>query len=248
LERMKKEGQDIISYFQVDNPLVRFLDPVFIGFHISTKSQLSSKALPKAYAAEKVGVFCQQKGRACVVEYSDLPAEYMEAEDEQGQLLYRGGSIAIHLFDRDFVEDLGSQGSSVALPFHVAHKKVPYLDQSGQLCQPEQPNAYKFELFVFDALPFAENPVIIETAREDDFSPVKNAEGVDSPQSSKEDQLRQYARWVQTAGVELEVDETGLPAFSFEISPLFALDEKEFATEWAALEQKPELQEGVLLI
>ena len=103
-------------------------------------------------------------------------------------------------------------------------------------------------MFVFDALPFADHPVIIETARADDFSPVKNAEGVDSPQTCRDDQLRQYVRWAREAGIEIETDHSGLPPFAFEISPLFGDTPARFRKSWEALPHKPGLTEGVVLV
>ncbi len=251
---MEADGIDTISYFQVDNPLVRCLDPTFIGFHLMSKSDLSSKMVPKAYAGEKVGVFCQKDGKSVVVEYSDLPGRLAEEKDASGELRFKSGSIAIHVFNRDFIARLGGSCGNgeggTALPFHLAHKKVPYIDSGGVRHEPASPNGYKFEMFVFDALPFAANPVIIETAREDDFSPVKNAEGVDSPQTCRDDQLRQYVRWAREAGIEIEIetDETGLPPFAFEISPLFGDTPARFRKAWEALPHKPGLTDGVVLV
>lgn len=246
---MEADGIDTISYFQVDNPLVRCLDPTFIGFHLMKQSDLSSKMVPKAYAGEKVGVFCRKDDKALVVEYSDLPERLAEARDANGELRFKSGSIAIHVFNRDFIARLGGNGEGgTALPFHLAHKKVPYIDSEGVKHEPIAPNGYKFEMFVFDALPFADNPVIIETAREDDFSPVKNAEGVDSPQTCRDDQLRQYVRWAREAGIEIETDDSGLPAFAFEVSPLFGDTPARFRKAWEALPHKPGLTDGVVLV
>ncbi|MEM9280600.1 MAG: UDPGP type 1 family protein [Verrucomicrobiota bacterium] len=249
VREMEADGIDIVSYFQVDNPLVRCIDPAFVGFHLKNKSELSSKMVPKAYSGEKVGVFCQDGEKTFVMEYSDMPEELSEAQDEQGGLRFRAGSIAIHIFNREFINRIGSgRDKEARLPFHLAHKKVPFLDSTGARIEPDTPNAYKFEMFVFDALPFAKNPVIIETAREDDFSPVKNAEGVDSAQTAHEDQLRQYARWALAAGIHLKVDETGLPELTFEVSPLFGDNEGRFRNSWEALANKPELTDGLVLV
>ncbi len=248
IDKMESLGIDTISYFQVDNPLVRCIDPEFIGFHLLANSELSSKALPKRDAAEKVGVFCERNGEAVVIEYSDMPERLASERDDDGELRFRGGSIAIHVFNRDLVKRLGSGNSETALPFHLAHKKVAHIDPAtGAKIEPEEPNAYKFEMFVFDALPFAENPVIIETAREDDFSPVKNAEGSDSPRTSADDQLRQFARWAKAAGIDVDTDETGLPSVKFEVSPLFADTEERFVKAWNALKTKPEITEGTVI-
>jgi UDP-N-acetylglucosamine/UDP-N-acetylgalactosamine diphosphorylase len=246
LDLMEREGIDTLSYFQVDNPLVRSIDPAFIGWHLQRGSEMSSKMIPKAYAEEKVGHFCTQNGKLVVVEYSDLPMELQRETDEQGQLRFIAGSIAIHLLDRDFVKRMASVGGE-SLPFHRADKKIPTVDEQGNAVKPEKPNGIKFEMFVFDALPFAKNPLVIETRREDDFSPVKNAEGLDSPQTCRDDQLRQFARWTNAHGANVPVDESGLPALTFEVSPLFGYDEASFADAWNSREPKPEISEGTYL-
>jgi len=227
---MKKRGVDCIAFFQVDNPLVRCIHPEFIGFHILSDSELSNKACLKAYAAEKVGVFVERGGKTEILEYSDLPESLAAATGPDGALLYRAGSIAIHVFSRDLIERVGSgDDPSVKLPFHRADKKIPTIDDAGNPLNPTTPNGVKFEMFGFDALPFAKNPLVIETSRAEEFSPVKNAEGVDSPKTSRDDQLRQFARWARSAGLDIPVDETGLPGFAFEVSPLFATSAEQFA-------------------
>ncbi len=135
----------------------------------------------------------------------------------------------------------------MALPFHRADKKIPTVDANGQPVKPEKPNGIKFEMFVFDALPFAANPLVIEALRADDFSPVKNAEGVDSPKTSREDQIRQYVRWLREQGVAVQTDPSGLPSFAIEVSPLFGYDEDSFADAWKRLSQKPAIVPGLYL-
>ena len=113
--------------------------------------------------------------------------------------------------------------------------------------KPEKPNGVKFEMFVFDALPFARNPLVIETLRADDFSPVKNASGVDSPQTCRDDQLRQFARWLRANGAAIAADATGLPAATVEVSPLFGYDEDSFAEAWNRRASKPVVSDGLYL-
>jgi UDP-N-acetylglucosamine pyrophosphorylase len=247
LDLMAAEGVDILSYFQVDNPLVRCIDPAFVGWHVRRQSEMSSKMVPKAYAEEKLGHFCVQGGKVVVIEYSDLPMDLQRETDSAGQLRYRSGSIAIHLLDREFIRRLARSGGAGALPFHRADKKIPTIDAAGQPVKPERPNGIKFELFVFDALPFARHPLVIETARADDFSPVKNATGVDSPVTCRDDQLRQFSRWLRAQGAVLATDSTGLPPFAVEVSPLFGYDEDSFAAAWVKLAPKPALVDGLYL-
>ncbi len=244
---LEKRGIDCISYFQVDNPLVNIIDPYFLGFHIMGKSDMSSKMIPKAYALEKVGHFCMSDGKLTVVEYSDLPAEYQELRDENGKLKFIAGSVAIHILDRHFIERLGGKSSDARLPFHRADKKIPYADENGNTVKPESPNGIKFEMFVFDALPMANSPVIIEGARGDEFSPVKNAEGLDSPLTCKNDQKKQFARWLKAANVNVNVDAEGVPQADIEISPLFATNAEDFVAKWNAMNAKPQIENGTYI-
>ncbi len=252
LDLMAAEGIDTLSYFQVDNPLVRCVDPAFLGWHFARGSrEMTSKMVPKAYPEEKVGHFCIQGGRTKVIEYSDLPVALQREIDASGALRYLAGSIAIHVFDREFIRRMARAGGAgdagVALPFHRADKKIPTIDAAGCPVKPDRPNGVKFELFVFDALPFARDPVVIETRRADDFSPVKNATGLDSPATCRDDQLRQFARWLRAHGAPLPVDATGLPPWPIEVSPLFGYDEESFAESWRRRQPVPQVREGLYL-
>ena len=247
-EMMRDRGIDAISYFQVDNPLVQCMDPEFIGFHLEGASEMSSKIVAKTYPGEKVGQFCVQNGHLVVIEYSDMPDELTNALNSDGALKFRAGSIAIHLLNRAFVERIGGACSDAnQLPFHGAVKKVPFIDRSGNAVRPTQPNAVKFEMFVFDALPLANHPIVVETRRSHEFSPVKNAEGLDSPQTSREGQIRLATAWLKHAGAALTLDKEGLPPSAIEISPLFAFSEEQFSQRWHALHPKPDLDADLYL-
>jgi UDP-N-acetylglucosamine/UDP-N-acetylgalactosamine diphosphorylase len=250
LDLMRNEGVDTISYFQVDNPLVRCVDPAFVGWHLVHGAEMSAKMVPKAYSGEKLGHFCRQRGRLVVIEYSDLPAATQrEVDPATGRLRYLAGSIAIHVLDREFVRRMAGEGGGAgpALPFHRADKKIATIDAAGRPLKPERPNGVKFEMFVFDALPFARHPLVVETDRADDFSPVKNAEGVDSPRTAREDQLRQFARWLQGAGARVDTDASGLPPIALEISPLFGCDAATFAESWGRRSPPPAVRDGLYL-
>jgi len=247
LDLMQREGVTTISYFQVDNPLVRCVDPAFIGFHLLRDSEMSSKMVTKAYAEEKVGHFCASDGKLLVVEYSDLPMEMQREKTAEGRLRFEAGSIAIHVLDREFVRRLAGGGPRAELPFHRADKKVPCIDEAGNELKPSKPNGVKFEMFVFDAIPHARNAIVVETARADDFSPVKNAGGVDSPATCRDDQLRQFARWLRAAGATVPVDATGLPPVRIEISPLFGDDPESVAAGWKKLKPAPLVTDDLYL-
>jgi len=228
LEDMARRGVELISYFQVDNPLVRCLDPLFVGLHDLRGAEMSAKALPKRDPMEKLGNFCLLDGKVTVIEYSDMPEDLAHRTNEDGRLRFSAGSIAIHILSRSFVERLTS-GRDASLPFHRAEKKVPYVNERGEVVTPEEPNAVKLEMFVFDALPLARETVILETRRSEEFSPIKNAEGEDSAATSLHDQIRRAASWLEAAGISVPRDANGQVAAELEISPLFADSAEELA-------------------
>ena len=247
IDLMQSEGVDMLSYFQVDNPLVRCIDPEFIGFHLLGGSEMSSKTAPKVGPEEKVGHFCLQHGHICVIEYTDMPAAMQREINPDGSLKFSSGSIGIHIIDREFARRMAVGGERVSMPFHRADKKIPTIDAAGLPVRPDKPNGVKFELFVFDAVPFARNSIVMETARADDFSPVKNATGVDSPQTCRDDQLRQFARWLKAAGASVPTDGSGLPALRLEVSPLFGYDAASFTESWRKLSPSPTIHDGLYL-
>jgi len=222
LADMRRRGIEHLSYFQVDNPLVHCLDPLFLGLHELRGSEMSSKTIPKSDANEKVGNFVQAGQRIHVIEYSDLDPALAQRKNADGSLSFNAGSIAIHVLRTSFVERL-NQGDRLRLPWHRALKKVPCLDERGNLLRPDKPNAVKLEQFVFDAVPLAENALIYTTRREEEFSPVKNASGADSLATSQRDQIRRCARWLRDCGVSVPLRDGEVDAV-LEISPLLALD------------------------
>jgi len=221
LPDMADRGVEHISYWQVDNPLVPPVDPVFLGYHAEAGSEMSSKMARKRDPYEKIGNFCLSGGRLMVIEYSDLPDRLAEARHADGSLRFEAGSIAIHVLARSFVERL-TAGGAAGLPFHRARKTIPYVDDNGQTVTPGEPNGTKFEMFIFDALPMAEDPIVLEIDRGREFSPVKNAEGEDSPATARRDMIRLAADRLETAGVTVPRDDTGEPQYAVEISPLAA--------------------------
>ena len=110
-------------------------------------------------------------------------------------------------------------------PSIVARKKVPYVDDQGQTHDPQEANAIKFERFIFDLLPWAHNAIVVEGDPSEVFAPVKNAEGAefDTPTATREAMIRLHSKWLRTAGVTIHHD------VAVEISPLWALDERQVA-------------------
>ncbi len=218
LDEMGARGVDQIFYFQVDNPLVAIADPVFVGHHALEDAQMSVKVVAKRSADEKVGVVGRIDGRFGVIEYSDLGPEELEARDETGQLRFRDGNIAVHMLRRDFVESVTEGGLS--LPFHLARKKIPAFDPA--TARVDSVDGVKFETFVFDAMGQAERCVVLEVDRRREFAPIKNAEGEDSPESSRRAQTEVFAEWLESAGVSVPRDAEGRVQCRLDIDPAWA--------------------------
>jgi UDP-N-acetylglucosamine/UDP-N-acetylgalactosamine diphosphorylase len=221
LAELSARGVEHVFYFQVDNPLVKVCDPDFLGRHIAANAEASSKVVFKERPEEKVGVLAVVDGKCGIIEYSDLPPETAAERDADGRLLFRAGSPAIHIFSVGFLRRVTARGGG--LNFHLARKKVPFYDPAtGETVSPTTENALKFELFVFDALPLAERWLAVETKREEEFAPLKNATGPDSPETVYQLMTRLHANWLERVGVATH----GHPV---EVSPLFALDADECA-------------------
>jgi UDP-N-acetylglucosamine/UDP-N-acetylgalactosamine diphosphorylase len=223
---MSREGIRTIFTFQVDNPLARVCRPELLGHHALAGADMASVVVRKLSAEEKMGVIARVDGRTGVVEYSDLPDELARQRDAAGELVYWAGSIAVHCIEVDFARRLTEGG--LRLPYHHARKKVPFIDAEGRRVEPDAPNAVKFETFLFDALPSADRTVTVEAAREDEFSPIKNAEGSDSPATARRHLNRLHARWLEAVGVHVPRDADGEPV-DVEIDPRVALEGPDLA-------------------
>jgi UDP-N-acetylglucosamine/UDP-N-acetylgalactosamine diphosphorylase len=161
-----------------------------------------------------------------MIEYSDLSPKQMQERIAEGRLKYDGGNIAVHMLNVDFVEQMNKGG--LQLPYHRAVKKAPFVNESGRIVQPAKPNAVKFETFVFDALGFCKTSATMEVARDEEFHPLKNAEGDNSPQTVRQALIDMHTRWLQAAGLNLpRVPINKGQPWAIEISPLTALDREE---------------------
>ncbi len=214
-------GIEHFFYAQVDNPLVQLCDPLLIGYHVLSSSQVTTQVVRKRFAKEKVGNVVGLDGKVQIIEYSDLPDSVAEQMLADGSLKLWAGNIAVHLFDRHFLQSVVEDTESLA--FHRAHKAVPYLNESLEQVKPEKPNAIKFERFVFDLLPLAERSIVVEGNAAEVFAPVKNADGaaVDTPEQSKAALCQLHRGWLEAAGASIT------PEVKVEIHPAWALDAAE---------------------
>lgn len=223
LEDIQRRGIRHLFYLQVDNPLVEICSPEFIGYHLLSGSELSTQVIAKRDPLERVGNVVASEGSLHVIEYSDLPDELAGRRNPDGSLAIWAGSIAVHVMDTALLERLS--GAADALPFHIANKRVSYVDPSGATVRPERPNAVKFERFIFDMMPAAAKAIVMEVDPARHFGPLKNASGepADTPETVKAQMVAEHARWLRLAGVEVD------DGVAVEISPGFALDAAQLA-------------------
>jgi UDP-N-acetylglucosamine/UDP-N-acetylgalactosamine diphosphorylase len=213
LADMKKRGIESVFFFQVDNPLVEIADPAFIGHHVLEKSEYSLKLCAKRDPFEKVGMPMRFGDVYRMVEYTEMSEAQCTRKDRNGRLYFLYGSPAIHVFDRAFLE----REAAKPMPLHLAFKKIPVV-VDGKTVKPSSPNGYKFEKFIFDILPNARKAAFLAFEPKEEFSPVKNASGDDSPATCKADMQAKWARWLAAAGVTVD------PSLPLEIDPVYALD------------------------
>jgi UDP-N-acetylglucosamine/UDP-N-acetylgalactosamine diphosphorylase len=223
LSHARRRGIEMFSYVQVDNPLAQLCHPQLIGYHLLADSDMTTQVVRKQEPLERVGNVVMVDDQMRIIEYSDLPEESARVRNADGSLRIWAGSIAVHVFRLGFLEQMVQQ--SEALEFHVAHKKVAFIDSHGTLQTPMQPNAIKFERFIFDLLPWARHPIVVEGRSEEIFAPVKNAEGAatDTPSATRSALVRLHTSWLHQAGVTVK------PGALVEISPLWALDAQHVA-------------------
>ena len=182
LAHMKENGVKWVFIGGVDNALLKMADVTLLGMAIKKGVQIASKSIVKANPHEKVGVFCKMNGHPKVIEYAELPEKMAEEVDSQGELKYGESHIMCNLYTIDAIEKISKE----SLIYHCAFKKNSYIDENGIEVVPQEPNSYKFESFIFDAFELFDDIAILRGKREDDFAPVKNKEGVDSPKTAKE--------------------------------------------------------------
>ena len=225
LEDIAGRGIRNLFYLQIDNPLVDICSAEFVGYHLLSGSELSTQVIAKREPLEKVGNVVEVDGRVRVIEYSDLPEEAANRREDDGSLSIWAGSIGVHVMDTLMLARLLDNDD--ALPFHVANKKVPHMDASGDLVSPQEPNAIKFERFIFDLIPSAENAMVVEVDPADAFAPLKNASGAadDTPESVRARMIDQHTRWLRSADVEV------VEGVEVEISSLFATDAEELTSK-----------------
>ena len=180
LDDMKKNNIEWVFVGGVDNILLKIVDPLLVGITVSQNNEIASKSVVKTNPRERAGVFCKIDGKPGIIEYSELPEEMIEEVDENGELVFGDVNILSHLYNINALEKM----SDKVMPYHIAVKKSDYLDENGNLIEPEDKNVYKFESFIFDAFSNFDDISILRVKREEEFAPIKNKEGNDSPETA----------------------------------------------------------------
>jgi UDP-N-acetylglucosamine/UDP-N-acetylgalactosamine diphosphorylase len=209
LDDMQRRGIDTLFYYQVDNPLVQICDPAYLGFHLGSGAEMSCKVIRKLEPMEKMGVLARADAETLVIEYTELTDECRHARDLRGELRFWAGNMALHVFSLPFLRRVAGSADRW-LRFHVSEKKIPTVDDQGRPVAPREPNGRKLERFVFDALPAARAVCVVETSREREYAPVKNAEGSDSPATVRRALTARYRDWLVAAGIEPPPPDTRL--------------------------------------
>lgn len=182
LEDMKKRGIEWIFISGVDNVLAGLVDPIAVGLAVSEGNLATGKSVVKRSPDENVGVFCKRNGKPYVIEYTEITDEMANAKNEDGELIYGESHILTNLFNIKALENIAKN----KLPYHKAFKKAKYMDDNGEIVVPEKPNAYKYEAFIFDAFESLDDMSVLRVKREDEFAPLKNADGEDSPNTARQ--------------------------------------------------------------
>ncbi|MDP2924360.1 MAG: UTP--glucose-1-phosphate uridylyltransferase [Candidatus Omnitrophota bacterium] len=216
LKKLIEDGYSDLFYCQIDNLLVKIMDPAFVGYHKMEDSEISTKIVRRRSCKEKVGIFAAENGKAKVIEYSELDPDNRCILDNNGRIRDWAGNTAIHMISLVFVQRLKEHGFS--LPYHQAIKMVNSFGAQGEIAEIK---GWKFETFIFDAIPLAKNTCCMEISREEEFAPLKNNHGDDSPETVRKILSNMYKNWLNDAGIKVE------PQIKVEISPLFALSKEE---------------------
>ena len=201
LEDLGGRGIETLFYYQVDNPLVRIGDPALVGLHSLRGAEVTSKVVAKQRPDERVGTLGQRDGRLVVVEYTELTEPARSRRGADGELAFWAGAIGIHALEVKFLARVAERGD-VALPYHLSAKRIPSVDAAGRPLAPAEPNGYKLERFVFDALPLARGAAAVEVKREEEYSPIKNTRGAESPDTARRALSSCVRGWFAEAGVE----------------------------------------------
>ena len=213
IQKMTHHGIQYLHVFSIDNALIKPADPIFIGYCISQQADCGNKVVWKAHAHEKVGVLAERNGHSCIVEYSEITKEMAERTDSQGRLEFGAANICNHFYTLDFIQNVIVP--TMGHMYHIARKKIPYFNGHSTV-SPTSENGLKLESFIFDVFPMSKSMAVMDVERSEEFAPVKNATGPDSPETACAMMTARSKAWVIKAGGQFSQSDEG----DVEISPL----------------------------
>lgn len=215
-------GVQVINCVLIDNPLADPFDAELIGHLEREERDLVVKCTRRERADEKVGVLGNHQNKLEVIEYTELGEDERGARDEAGELLYPLANLSLFCLRLNLAKQLGGMD----LPLHLAKKAQCFVGSDGEECIPKQPNAWKFEKFIFDIFPLASKVKAILYPREECFSPLKNHSGEASLETVQEALLgRDHA-------ILSEITGNPKPSFSIELSQDFYYPTEDLIRRW----------------
>ena len=223
LEEFLQKGIEYLFYFQVENPLVKVVDPLFLGYHAQQEAEVSTKVIMKRSGDEHLDVATFVDGSLEIVLHSELSEEERNARTSDGNLTFSAGNTAIHIFSLAFLKRLAQEGFQ--LPYHKVETTATSLHRKGEEFVTKLNEAVQFELFLFDVLSQAKKKILVETPREEEYAPVLGATGAYSPEKSRQAIVNYFRQWIQRLE---EPWFEKLKNCMWEISPRYALDEEAF--------------------
>lgn len=238
LDDMEHRGIKYLFIYNVDNVLVKLCDPVFIGYHLHTHSDISCKSLIKRSADETLGALVSQSGKIKIIEYSDMPSALAKKRTEEGKLDFGSGSINTYILSVNFLKKVISEGKP--MPVHLVRKRISALDSSGNIHDPVQSNGFKLEMKIFDLLEYTKKISILQANRNEEFSPLKNKNGIESFNSVSHDMYRLYFNWLNDNGIYVPKSRVT----AMEVTPSFAIDGDMFKEKVRVIGKK-QLQDSV---
>lgn len=171
-----KKWQDLnvcyVNLLPIDNPLADPFDAELLGLHAKENCDISIKAIKRSDPKESVGLIAKDGQNPIIVEYTEISPQERDSTDGAGNLTHPLAGIGLFCFSMDFIQSIALEHPT--MPFHLAKKSVSYLSPSGKPISPKEPNAWKFETFIFDVLPLSKKTAIIAYPRQNCFSPLKS--------------------------------------------------------------------------
>lgn len=180
IDELKEKGIEYLATCNVDNILIKPIDGAMFGILKDKNIEIGIKSVIKRNPEERVGVCGIKNGRPSVIEYIDLPTDLAEAKNEDGTLKFAEAHFGSNYLSVNLLDKI----AKLKLPYHGAKKKNSYVGEDGNIVEGTEINSIKYEMFIFDGFEMAETGIAYRVKREEEFAPIKNKEGEDSPETA----------------------------------------------------------------